>query len=330
MIGESPAVRDLMELIARIASSKTNVLIFGESGTGKELVARLIHESGPLKEFPFVAVNCGAIPENLVETEMFGHTKGSFTGAVSEKVGLFEVAHRGSIFLDEIGELSLGMQVKLLRVIQERIFRKVGGVQDVRVEVRIIAATNRDLEALVAAGRFREDLYYRLNVILVRTPPLRSRTGDIAILARYFLKKFSERNAKNISEMDPKALDALESYSWPGNVRELENCMERAVTMESGEVLSWDSLPPQLKTHTRSVSDTVKFGAKSELKFSELGIPAPDFEHQSIQLEEILSRVEKVYILAVLEHTGGAKKRAAELLGISLRSLRYKMIKLGL
>lgn len=326
IIGSSSAIHELNRLIERVAGTKTNVLIFGESGTGKELVARQIHESGPLKDFPFVPVNCGAIPENLIETEMFGHTKGSFTGAVSEKTGLFEVAHHGTLFLDEIGELSLAMQVKLLRAIQERVFRKVGGVEDIRVDVRIIAATNRDLEVAVRQGTFREDLYYRLNVILIRTPALRDRKGDVPILARHFLNKFSARASKQMTDFDSEALQALENYAWPGNVRELENCVERAVTLEAGEIVTLEALPPQFHVNIPAVKSP---SAKHPLEGG-IHLPKPDFENGKIDLDQILNEIERTYILAALKHSGGVKKNAAELLGITFRSMRYKLAKLGI
>jgi transcriptional regulator with PAS, ATPase and Fis domain len=230
-------------MIEKVAPVKTSVLIIGESGTGKELIARMIHERSAVRGKPFVPVNCGAIPETLIESEMFGHKRGSFTGAVSEKQGLFEVAHTGTLFLDEVGELPLSMQVKLLRAIQERSFRKVGGTEDIKVDVRIIAATNRDLEIAVNKGTFREDLYYRLNVIQLKSPALRDRPGDVKVLAHAFLKKFSDRAAKEIESLSPDCMLALENWTWPGNVRELENVLERAVTLENDNQLSLHSLP---------------------------------------------------------------------------------------
>src|SRR6185437_5810967 len=209
ILGDAPPVKALLNLIHKVASTKTNILIIGESGTGKELVARMIHEQGPLKERPFIPVNCGAIPETLIESEMFDHKRGSFTGAVQDKMGLFEAAHTGTLFLDEVGELPLSMQVKLLRALQERIIRKVGGTDDVKVDVRVIAATNRDLESAVAAGTFREDLYYRLNVILIRTPPLRERKTDISALATHFLSKIATKYKKSLDGFEPEVLRAL-------------------------------------------------------------------------------------------------------------------------
>ena len=335
----------MLGLIGKVAVTKTNVLVIGESGTGKELVARMIHDSGPLKGRPFIPVNCGAIPENLIESEMFGHKKGSFTGAVGDKLGLFEAANGGTLFLDEVGELPLGMQVKLLRAIQERAFRKVGGNDDIRVDLRIIAATNRDLEAGVARGTFREDLYYRLNVILIKTPPLRERRGDVRILAETFLKKYADRLKKNLSGIQPETLDLLERYSWPGNVRELENVIERAVTLENGSDISSDTLPPgvlaaqgpsaaeaaagKLSPLSSNASSDTRSNGFSGSNLGEIRLPAPNFTSGLLNLDEILGQVEKTYLLAALEHTGGVKKKAAEILGITFRSIRYRLKKLG-
>lgn len=338
IIGESPVIKELLGMIHRVAATKTNVLILGESGTGKELVARMIHQSGPLRGQPFVPVNCGAIPETLIETELFGHHKGSFTGAVSDKLGLFEAANKGTLFLDEVGELPPLMQVKLLRAIQERVFRKVGGVNDIQVDVRIIAATNRDLEAATQKGTFREDLYYRLNVIQIKTPPLRERIQDISILAKTFLKTFSDRSKRVIEGFDPAVLEALELYPWPGNVRELENVIERAVTMEVGPIIQLQALPAgiqqlerkslsSLGTGVQEVRNTV---AGSEGKGSGLHLPPPNFHSENLNLDQILADVEKAYLSAALQHARGAKYRAAELLGINFRSLRYRMKKLKL
>lgn len=342
ILGESDVIVELKNLIRRVAQSKTNILIIGESGTGKELVARMIHEIGPFHDQPFVPVNCGAIPINLIETEMFGHQKGSFTGAVSEKVGLFEVAHRGTLFLDEVGELPLAMQVKLLRAIQERSFRRVGGIENIRVDVRIIAATNRDLEAAVRAGTFREDLFYRLNVILIKTPPLRERRGDVALLANHFLKQFAKRTKKSIEGFDPETLEILETYHWPGNVRELQNIIERAVTLESGSQIDRTALPEEIQKRPFSLSskspistnstNSKKRSSASEdstpEKLEELRLPAADFSKGNLDLDQILGEVERTYILAALQYTRGRKIQASELLGITFRSLRYRLAKL--
>lgn len=330
ILGESKAIQDLKKMIHRVASAKTNVLIIGESGTGKELVARMIHEKGPFSNQPFIPVNCGAIPENLIETEMFGHQKGSFTGAVANKIGLFEAANRGTLFLDEVGELPLSMQVKLLRAIQERVIRKVGGIDDILVDVRIIAATNRDLEAAVKKGTFREDLFYRLNVILIRTPPLRDRAGDVKILADRFLEAFSKKANKAIQSFEENAEAALQNYSWPGNVRELENCIERAVTLESTDQITLESLPvvvQKAESKIKNNEDRKPTGATHSTQ--EIRLPAPDFSHGNLDLDQILGEVERTYLFAALEKAGGVKKKAADLLGITFRSIRYRLKKLG-
>jgi two-component system response regulator PilR (NtrC family) len=338
ILGQSTAVKEMVSMINRVAGTKTGVLIIGESGTGKELVARMIHTAGPLKDKPFVPVNCGAIPETLIESELFGHRRGSFTGAVADKPGLFEAANGGTIFLDEVGELPLSMQVKLLRVIQERNFRKVGGTDDIKVDVRIIAATNRDLEAAVAKGTFREDLYYRLNVILIKTPSLRERKGDVRLLSEAFLKRASERHKKPLSGFAPDAMAALEAYTWPGNIRELENVIERAVTLESGASVSLGSFPAGL---IEAVAARLRSSASESAsrKGSEpaggapgprtITLPAPDFSRGPIDLDAILGEAEKSYLQAALAHAGGKKKKAAELLGITFRSIRYRLSKAG-
>ncbi len=332
ILGESKPVKELLAMIAKVAAAKTNILVIGESGTGKELVARMIHDSGPLKLKPFVPVNCGAIPETLIESEMFGHRKGSFTGAVAEKDGLFQAANGGTLFLDEVGELPLSMQVKLLRAIQERCFRKVGGTEDVRVDVRIIAATNRDLEAGVAKGTFREDLYYRLNVIQIKTPPLRDRKGDVRLLAESFLRKFSERFKKELHAFEPDAMAALERYPWPGNVRELENVVERAVTLANGHALPLEGLPAAILGAVSAApsaprpSQAPAPGAGT----GPLSLPSPEFSSGVLDLDRILGDVERAYLQAALEAAQGNKTRAAELLSITFRSLRYRLKKLGL
>lgn len=334
ILGSSPQIQEMLRMIERVANTKTNVLVIGESGTGKELVARMIHDSGPLKTKPFVPVNCGAIPETLIESEMFGHKKGSFTGAVADKSGLFEVANGGTLFLDEVGELPLSMQVKLLRAIQEKSVRKVGGNDDVHVDVRIIAATNRDLEAAVSKGTFREDLYYRLNVILIKTPPLRTRKGDIKLLAEQFFSNFSTRMNKKLGGIDPAAMAALESYPWPGNVRELENVIERAVTLESSDRITVASLPSSFADRAAAssvveISGGQRSGIPGAGAGQEIKIPAADFSGGALDLDKILGEVEKTYLMAALNHAGGVKKRAADLLGITFRSIRYRLKKLG-
>ena len=347
ILGESLAVKNLISMIDKVAGNKTNVLIIGESGTGKELVARMIHESGPLKGKPFVPVNCGAIPETLIESEMFGHKKGSFTGAISDKIGLFEAASGGTLFLDEVGELPLPMQVKMLRALQEKTIRRVGANEDIKVDVRIIAATNRDLEAAVKAGTFREDLYYRLNVILIKPPPLRERHGDVEILATAFLAKFAERQKKAILGLSAEVLEVFRTHSWPGNVRELENTIERAVTLEVGPEISLGVLPPavtvaydggarsrfesvEIKSGRNTAPGAPTTGTAGPGSTKEIRLPLPDFKNGPINLDEVLAEVEKQYLKHALEFTGGVKKKAADLLGMTFRSIRYRLGKLGM
>ncbi|MBC7690363.1 MAG: sigma-54-dependent Fis family transcriptional regulator [Methylotenera sp.] len=335
ILGESPAVKELLGLIGKVAATKTNVLVIGESGTGKELVARMIHDSGPLKGKPFVPVNCGAIPESLIESEMFGHKRGSFTGAIADKPGLFEAANGGTLFLDEVGELPLSMQVKLLRAIQERVFRRVGGNDDVRVDIRIIAATNRDLAGEVAKGLFREDLYYRLNVILIRTPPLRERKGDIELLANAFLQKFNVKLKKELTGFEVDAMLAIKNHPWPGNIRELENVLERAVTLENGTTVSLECFPSNImasalqRAAVADAATAAKAARDNRITAPEIRLPAPDFSNGAISLDDILGEVEKTYLLSALEASGGVKKKAADLLGITFRSIRYRLTKLG-
>lgn len=315
LVGNSDEMHKIYDLIERVAQSPTNVLITGESGTGKEMVAKAIHYNGPLKENPFVTVNCGAIPENLIESEMFGHKKGAFTGAVSDKLGLFEVANNGTLFLDEVGELPLNIQVKLLRAIQERSIRRVGATEDIKINVRIIAATNRNLEEMIGSGQFREDLYYRLNVILINTPPLRDRSADIPILASHFLKKYNERLNKNISGISDEAMSTLKSYKYPGNVRELENIIERTVALEGGAVILPESLPPFVNT-----SSGRKMASSQEIEITDEGI----------DLEKVIGQIEKELLIKAIHKSSGVKKKAAKLLNITFRSMRYRVDKYGL
>ena len=311
IIGNSSAIRRVYDLIDQVSATKANVLISGESGTGKEMVARAIHEGGNRKERPFVAVNCAAIPENLLESELFGHVKGAFTGAVQNKPGLFEAADTGTVFLDEVAELPLALQVKPLRVIQEKTIRRVGGTSDRRVDIRIVAATNRQLLEEVGAGRFREDLFYRLNVIEIPLPPLRDRTDDIPLLVNHFIEKYSRDLEKEVSEVSPKAMERILAYRFPGNVRELENVIERAAALSRDPVIQVDSLPPSL------------------LHPSERGTPSR-IPPEGIDLDAMLERYERGLLLEALAGpAGGVKKRAAQLLGISFRSLRYRLEKLG-
>jgi len=311
IIGHSAAMQSVYELIAQVAETKTNVLVAGESGTGKELVARAIHEQSDRADQPFVAINCGAIPENLLESELFGHVKGAFTGAVQTKEGLFEAANGGTLFLDEIGELSHPLQVKLLRALQERSIRRVGDTVDRKIDVRIVSATNRRLEEEVAAGRFREDVYYRLNVIQLTLPPLRDRLEDIPLLAQHFIRNFADDLGKNVEGMDDEVYEVLSAYAFPGNVRELENLVERAVALTREPIIHRDLLPASV-TEAREI--------KPEARITEDGV----------SLEKLVSDYERSLLREALALTGGVKKKAARLLGVSFRSFRYRVEKLGL
>jgi two-component system response regulator PilR (NtrC family) len=311
ILGNSPEMLKVYDLIEKIGPTKTNVLIEGESGTGKELVAKAIHHQSPRRDKPFVAITCSAIPDGLMESELFGHMKGSFTGAIANKAGLFEMADGGTVFLDEIGELPLPIQVKLLRVIQERSFRRVGGTEDIMVDVRIISATNKTLEDEVRKGSFREDLYYRLNVLQIRMPPLRERLSDVPILAGHFLEKYAKEHGKEVMGIEPEAMKLLEGYSYPGNVRELENIIERGIALELGSQLSPNSLPTSLLERKREAR----------------GIDLPP---SGLDLEKAVGEFEKGLLVKALERTGGVKKKAAKLLNISFRSMRYRLGKYGL
>jgi two-component system, NtrC family, response regulator PilR len=311
LVGKSRCMQELYDLIQKVAVSRVNVLITGESGTGKELVAKAIHFNSDRRDKPFIPINCGAIPENLLESELFGHEKGSFTGAVQQKSGMFEMADEGTIFLDEIGELPPMMQVKLLRVLQEREIRRVGGTKNLLVDVRLIAATNKDLEAEVARGAFREDLYYRLNVIRLALPPLRDRREDIPLLIEHLLEKLTGKGDVKVSD---KAMRLLLDYHWPGNIRELENILERCVILGHGDQITDDGLPPQLR-HAPIASSS--------------GGPAAHFTETGLDLDAYLGGIEKDILLQTLEKTGGIRKKAAEQLGISFRSIRYRLAKFG-
>ncbi|MEI8182389.1 MAG: sigma-54 dependent transcriptional regulator [Desulfomonile sp.] len=314
IIGKSPQMLEIFNLISRVAPSQTGVLITGESGTGKELVAKAIHHKSPRGQRPFVTVNCAAIPETLLESEMFGHVRGSFTGAVATKPGLVELANTGTLFLDEVGEIPLSVQAKLLRFIQEREFRRVGDNEAKKIDVRIIAATNKKLEQEMEEGRFREDLYYRLNVIRVRIPPLRERIEDIPILVDHFLKGLSVAQGKKIDRVSSLALRVLCNYNYPGNIRELENIIERCVTLEESDQLTAENLPPQL----------VEAGATS------VPVSTGDVSPEGIVLDKILEGTEKELIMRAMELAGNNRSKAASLLGISFRSLRYRLVKLGM
>ena len=315
MVGNSQSMHLIFDLIKRVSQAPTNILVTGESGTGKEVIAKAIHYNGPLKDRPFVTINCGAIPESLMESEMFGHKKGSFTGAIVDKTGLFEVANGGTLFLDEVGELPASIQVKLLRAIQERIIRRVGATDDTKVEVRIIAATNRNLEDMVAKGTFRQDLYYRLNVINIKSPPLRDRAEDVPLLAHFFLKKYNDKLNKNIQGISVDAMEILKKYTYPGNVRELENMMERTVALEAGSTVLPESLPPLVNT-----SSGKKMASSHEIEVGEDGL----------DLDKVMGQIEKEILLKAIHAASGVKKKASKLLRISFRSMRYRIEKYNL
>jgi len=304
VIGQSPAMRQALEMVSAIAPSEATVLITGESGTGKEVVAKLIHANSNRRDGPYVAVNCAALTETLLESELFGHEKGAFTGAEKRREGRFLAADKGTIFLDEIGEIPPSMQVKLLRVIQERELQRVGGDQTIRVDVRILAATNKNLAHEVAEGRFRQDLYYRLNVVALQLPPLRDRAEDIPLLAMHFMKQFAERNGKTVKGFTPGAMDRLLKHSWPGNVRELENAVERAVVLLVGEYISERELPPTI------------CGQEPETQ------AAPKLDFANMTLEEI----ERLAVMDTLEQVGGNKSEAARRLGINRKTLLSKIV----
>jgi two-component system response regulator PilR (NtrC family) len=317
LVGNSPAMNHIYKLILQVAKTKTNVLITGESGTGKELIAQSIHQESDRSDQPFVVINCGGIPETLMESELFGHKKGSFTGATQDKKGLFEIAHNGTIFLDEIGELSLPIQVKLLRAVQEKVFKAVGGNEDISVDIRIISATNKNLEKEVIGGNFREDLFYRLNVIEIKVPPLRERKTDLRLLAQHFLEKYSREMGKEISKFSSYAIDLLNKYDFPGNIRELENLLERSVALSTTNIILPDSLA--LSLHKRRWIEGFK-----DRRFD------LDEVARGVSLDGILEEIERGYLRKALDCSNGNKNKAAELLGVSFRSLRYRLDKLGI
>jgi DNA-binding NtrC family response regulator len=314
LVGYSDGMKKIFETIEKVAASDSTTIIYGESGTGKELVARAIHFNSDRKNNPLVPVNCGAIPEDLLESELFGHEKGAFTGAIRSRVGRFELAQGGTIFLDEIGDMSPALQVKVLRVIQERQFERIGGIKTVNADVRIIAATNQNLEEAVAEKRFREDLFYRINVIPVYLPPLRERGPDIAILANHFLKKFNTIKEKNINGIHPDALNYLMKYSWPGNVRELQNLIEMLVVMKKGGEIEVDDLPRKIRYHQKECPAGVG-----------IEIPASGLNYY-----ESVNRYEKDLLLQALEKCGGVKNKAAKLLNLNRTTLVEKLKRFGI
>ncbi len=312
IIGDSQPMKDVFKVIRQIADSKSTVLIMGESGTGKELVARAIHYNSNRKGFPFVAINCAAIPETLIESELFGHEKGAFTNAIEKKLGRFEIAHQGTLFLDEIGELSLATQAKILRFLEEKEFTRVGGPKTMKVDVRLITATNRELKQMMKAGRFREDLYYRINVVPIVISPLRERKEDIPLLLDYFIKKLSAEHHKNVKGLSKEALKILIDYEWPGNVRELENLIERVIALTSNEFIEAEELPLSFRNSCKidALRDSILSGQISFIKAEE--------------------EFEKEIILDALKRTNHVQSHAAEILGVSRRILKYKMDKLGI
>jgi two-component system, NtrC family, response regulator PilR len=314
MIGRSEAMLEVFKMIETVARTNSTILLTGESGTGKGLVAQAIHFHSLRREKPMVSLNCGAMPENLLESELFGHMRGAFTGADTNKKGLLEVAEKGTIFLDEIGEMSAVMQVKLLRVLQERRFRRVGGLEEVQADIRVIAATNQDLTRAVAEGRFREDLYYRINVIPITLPPLRDRREDIPLLAEHFLSKYAEQMGKAVAAISHEAMAMLMQHAWPGNIRELENVIERAVALEATPAVLLESLPPAIR------GVTSRNGAASPEALPEVGF----------DLEAHVKEIERGYIAQALQRSGGVQVKAADLLGMSFRSFRYYVKKYNL
>src|SRR6202158_5026969 len=311
IIGQSPKMRAIFDLIQTVAPQTSRVLITGESGTGKELVARAIHENSARAQAPFITINCGAFPESLLESELFGYMKGAFTGANENRQGLFQAAHGGTLFMDEIGNMSLTMQVKLYRVLQEGKVRPIGSTEESDVDVRIIAATNKEFEKEIAEGRFREDLYYRLSVIPIQVPSLRERREDIPLLARHFLERFRKTMEKPIEAISPEAMTRLESYDWPGNVRALENTLERAVALESGREISLRVLPDRIAGYAGGSSIGVSSGQDGE------------FPAEGIDFEKEIAEAERRYLQRSLEKSSGVRTRAAELLKISYRSFRH-------
>ncbi|HEY2405849.1 MAG TPA: sigma-54 dependent transcriptional regulator [Polyangiaceae bacterium] len=313
IIGRSAAMRAVFDLVQRVANMRTTVLITGESGTGKERVARAIHDRSERRDRPFMVVNCGALPEALMESELFGHEKGAFTGAQTRHTGLFREANGGTLLLDEVGELPPSLQVKLLRVLQERSVRSVGSTQETPIDVRVLAATNRDVEAEVARGDFRQDLYYRLNVIRIPLPPLRERREDIPMLAERFMQRFAVDMGKEIAGFTPDALRVLQAYAFPGNVRELENVMERAVALAGSRVIGLGDFPQEL-SGTAGGS----------------GVVLGELPEAGCHLDEVINELERRLLISALERTGGVRTAAAKLLGITFRSMRYRLSKLGL
>jgi nitrogen regulation protein NR(I) len=322
IIGTSPGIADLYAILERVADTPTTVMITGESGTGKELVAHALHEHSSRKEKPFIKVNCAAIPKELIESELFGYERGAFTGAVASKPGRFELANGGTLFLDEIGEIPIEMQVKLLRALQESEFERVGGIKTIRIDVRLVAATNRDLKKLIAGGTFREDLFYRLNVVPIRLPALRERTSDIPLLVEHFLAKFNDRLKKKVEGVEPDTMETLVAYPWPGNIRELENVIERAVLFCDTQRLRAGDLPPEIRGIPAMANVPLPEADLQAALAGEGGLK----EHVKVAM----SRLEKELVSRALQQTGGNVTHAARLLKISRKGLQLKMKELGL
>lgn len=329
MVGESSEMETIYQMIRQVGPTKATVLITGESGTGKEVLARALHQISPRAKKTCVAVNCAALPESLLESELFGHERGAFTGAVARRPGRFEAAHNGTLFLDEIGEIPLSMQVKLLRVLEQREIQRVGGNENIPVDVRLICATNRDLEEEVAEGRFREDLYYRLKVVEMRMPPLRARRSDIALLCRHFLAEFSKENGRQAPMLSKEALDALQQYHWPGNVRELRNVMENTFVFLQGDTIRAEDLPANFKAKAPKSAPDTQAAANASGASSGSNAPCEDdgiFVPYGIPLEEVEVR----YLTKILDSVDGNRTKAAEVLGISRRTLQRRIKELGL
>ena len=326
LVGESPAMKAIHEMVARVADSPSTILITGESGTGKGLIAQELHRLSSRRDKALIKVNCAAIPKDLVESELFGYEKGAFTGAVGSKPGRFELADGGTLFLDEIGEIPAEIQVKLLRALQESEFERVGGVRTLRVDVRLIAATNRDLKALIAEGRFREDLFYRLAVVPMELPPLRERRADIPILVSHFIEKFNLRLGKRVEGIDPEAMQVLQSYGWPGNIRELENLMERSVLFADGPIIEAAQLPDSLREQTAPTAPPIPIAPVGPLG----AIASPVGASMKEIVRQAQAELERELIARALEETGGNVTRAAKRLQISRKSLQVKMKDLGL
>jgi len=319
IIGQSPALQEVFKILAKVAPTDTTVLVTGESGTGKELLVRALHRNSPRANQPFVPINCGAIPKELLESELFGHEKGAFTHAIRSRAGRFELANGGTVFLDEIGEMDLSLQVKILRVIQEKEFERVGGTKTQKVDVRIVAATNRDLEKEVAKGTFREDLFYRLNVIPISLPPLRERGEDILILAEYFLEKFCAQKGRENMSISPAAKELLLNYPWPGNVRELENFMERLTILCENTEIQPEDLPRKLLEAS---------GIKPKPKTSAFAWPRlKDMQNNKMNLKDFLDKIEENLLIEALKQAQGVKNKAAEILGIKRTTLIEKLKK---